>query len=140
MAQKTFKKQLEELAEKMSHEETREEAREELTSLLKEKTEEIAPPEIRYLYPEAQKAHIATYIRQVVQIKTVLDGKDAAQKLKNELYERSPKYRKRTEDEKLVASMNAEISENRTSVVSSHKIACAVDNARRKKFFGRGGR
>ena len=134
MAQKSFKKQLEELAEKMSHEETRDEARRELTSMLKKKTEEIAPPEIRYLYPEAQKTHIATYIRQVVQIKTVLDGKDAAQELKNKLYERSPKYRKRTDEETLIASMNAEISENRAFTVSSQKMVFAIDNARRKRI------
>jgi len=85
-------------------------SREQLTALRDKTIEEIFPPYIRNWSFQAQNGHISAFVRKAIQIERALNGEEASQKLKAELYKRVPKFRALTAEEKEVKYLNYDMA------------------------------
>ena len=87
-------------------------SREELEELKEATIEEINPPYIHNWSMQAQKGHIAAFIRKAVQIETKLNGEEAGKRLKNKLCAGRSLYRALTPQEKEERSADRECLNN----------------------------
>ena len=111
MAEKSLKKQLEELAEKMSHEETRDEARKELTLMRDKAIKEMDSPKVHDWDFEDQQTRACDLRRTAIRIERVLNGEESAQKLGKELCSKVPQRTASSAEEKDVKYLNYDLTE-----------------------------
>ena len=111
MAEKSLKKQLEELAEKMSHEETRDEARKELTLMRDKAIKEMDSPKVHDWDFEDQQTRACDLRRTAIRIERVLNGEASAQKLGKELCSKVPQRIASSAEERDVKYLNYDLAE-----------------------------